>query len=347
MNVQEQHIEIRQGLNQIGANRNKKYEDEEIDWIINRMQDRYIRSCLRPKDNGGFEVDQLKADDISPLIVSNTTLVPYINGSNRYQCFLPPNYQYLLSDGSTTKKLCGSEVPKVVNRNLYLTAVRQDVSVKSTKPFYVTSSVIIKNNTISIPTNLPYQNTYTGFNSLNDIFSFLVPYIAEKGGWYWERVADYEYPLHYIRLSETAGTGDSGVTTDGTSSATVVERTLSMLVHTNSGGTFRDNRLTGSHLLYSLNTNPIYKTGYYSPISEIIGKTLYVYRDTNFIISDVRVSYVRKPRIISLSLNTSSELPRSTCQVVCNLAVEYIKGRLENTAGQQIAERDIDKRVTL
>lgn len=343
MDVKSQHIEVLQSLNQIGANRNGKYQSDQIDWVLNKMQDRFIRSCLKDKTGGGFELDQVKSDDISNLVVSNVGLNAYLDGTNRYKTFLPPNYQYLLSDYSTTKNLCGTETAVVLPKTLYLDAIRQTRSAKGSAKYYVTNTVLIKGTTVAI-TDFPYGYSYTGFNSVED-FIFLVPHIAKMGGWYWEKVAGNIYPQQYVRLSETAGSGTSKITVDGTDYTNGTIDTLSLQVHTNTG-TAHVNRLTPSNLIPSLNT-PFYKSSYYSPISELNSNVLYIYRDSSFTVSVVTVSYIRKPQPISLSLNTSSELSSSACQIICDLSVEYIKGVLENVDGVKIKNNDMDRRVTI
>lgn len=339
------HIEVTRGLNQLGANRNKKYGPEEIDVVLNKMYDRFIRSCLKSKDNGGFEIDQVKADDLQPLIVSNASLVPYIVDDTRYKAYLPYDYKYLLSDSSYAVDLTCGNTPIRTSKTVVLTALRQDKSAKSTPKWYATNVVVLGGVTVSIPTDLPYGYTYDGYNSKNDIV-FLSPYLALRGGWYWERVGNYYYPGHYIRLSSESYTGTNKVSVDGTDYTTVVVKNLTEEIYTNPG-TLTNNRLTATNLISGLLGDAIYGTKVYSPISEISGNILYVYQDTNFIISGVSVSYIRKPQPISLSLNTSCELSDAPAQIICDWAVEHIKGRLENTTGQQLAERDIDRRVTL
>lgn len=345
MDVRSQHIEVRQSIGQVASNRTRKYQDEEIDWILNKMQDRYVASCLKPKENGGFELDQLKADNIQPLIVSGYDLVPYISGTRKYKCYLPYNYQYLLGDESNVKQLCGTETATVALRTLYVNAQRQEKSSKGSPKYNETNIVNIRGNIVNIPADLPYNHAFTGFNSKDEIF-LIAPYIALKGGWYWEKAGDINYPGHYIRISEVAGSGSASINVDGTTTTLGSALTQSLTVHTNVGK-WINNRLINSAKISSLSGDAFQKSSHYSPISELSGNILYIYRDTSFTVSAVSISYIRKPQPISLSLNTNCELSQGACQAICDLAVEYIKGRIENTTGQQLAERDIANRVTL
>lgn len=341
MLVKEMHIEIEQGLNQAAANRSRKFRPEEKDLYLNKIQNRFIQSCLRPLPNGAFEIDQINVDKIQTLIVSGQSLSAYyVPGESRYKCYLPYNYGYLLSDWSNTAKTGGTS-----SKTLYMTALRQQDTSKSSAMFYENLNVTIKNTTVTLPDDLPYGHTYLGYPTKESI-RFIAPYIALKGGWYWEKAGDFNYPSNYIRLSETAGSGITGVTSDsGTLQDFTTDSNTTYTIHTGSGNKVT-NRLTPSNRVHELDV-PFYKTSDYSPISELSGNILYIYKDSSFIVTGAGVSYVRKPQPISLSLNTSSELPEQFHSTLCDLVVEHLKGKLENAPGMQLTEHDIQKRVTL
>lgn len=344
MTVLEMHGEVRAGLNQQGANRNLKYFPEEIDSVLNKHEGRFIQSCLKPRQDGsgGFEIDQFSTDKIRTLL-RTASLVPY-DKTGWYECYLPHDYAYLVSDASVSRDLCGGTITSTP-KTVYIYGIRQDRSVKVSPKYYITNVVTLKNKTVSIPGDLQFGHEYTGFNVKVDIQG-LIPHIALIGGFWWEKLWDVYYPGHYLFATETELTGNSQVIVDGTTTSTTMAITKVEKVHV--GGTTKvNNRLTPSSMVPRLNGTEFYKSAAYSPVSELLGNTLKVYHDNSFIVSNVEISYIRKPRPISLSLNSNSELPDEFHQTICDLTVEHLKGRLENTQGQQLAERDIDKRVTL
>lgn len=354
MNAREMHIEIRQSLSQVGANRTRSFLDEELDLALNKIQDRFIQNRLKPKadNSGGFELDQIGADSIRTLIVSARELTPYMDPSDptRYFCYLPADYQALLSDWSYTKLLCGAD-PAIVNKTLTIYRLRQDYTGKSSAPFYQTMSITMGSTVVGIPTNLPYQNTYTGYQDKADI-SFLIPWILRKGNFYWENFGeDLEYPGHYLVPTE-GSISPTILTLDGTTiSPTVGTDVKNLIIHSDEGD-YYDNRLTASNDVSGLSSTAFLSTSHYAPISELGRGVLFVYRNPtdsagNFIVSKVGISYVRKPQPINLSLNTGSELPPSFHHTLCDLVVEYLKGRLENEKGKALATDDIERRVTL
>jgi len=349
MTVREMHIELDQSLQQIAAHRTRKYMPEEKDWILNKMQNRLIQSCIRPNKDGtgGFEIDQLGVDMLRNLIVSGVELVPYIDpGKNRYMCFLPADYSNLLSDWSFTTLLCTSVPANTATDLLDVYAIKQVRSEKESAPYYETVTVAFGDSIVTVPDDLPYANKYTGYNRKEDI-SLLAPWIAPKGNYYWEQLGDIYRPGHYLLLVPYGSTINTSITVDGTD-YTDYEIVVGLeLKHHTGNGSQVDNRLTPSNKVSSLNATAFYKSSHYSPISEIKGKLLYIYNDSSFTVSKVGISYIRKALPISLSLGTDSELPEGFHQQICDLAIEYMKGRLENVTGQQLAENDNNTRVKL
>lgn len=345
MTVYEMHIELEQGLGQVAAARGRKYLPEEKDFYLNKVQNRFIQNCLKARNNGGFEINQTDVDKIQTLIVSNLSVVPYIvPGKNRYKCYLPYDYQYLLSDYSETLPISPDDMA-AADGMLYMDAIRQQRSTLTSPPYYAVTLATIKGTQVWLPNDLPYGQSYVGFPMKEDI-QFISPYIALKGRWYWERAGEYSYPGHYIRLSSTAGSGDTKVVVDGVESLNIISSTQAVTHHHTVNGDKVTNRLTASDRVHELGI-PFYRTSVYSPISELSGGLLYVYNDNSFTVTSAGISYIRKPQPISLSLNTGSELPEQFHPVLCDLVIEHLKGKVENQVGMAIAERDIEKRVIL
>lgn len=351
MNVREMHIEIQQAVQQVAANRSRRYRSEELDLVINKMINRFIQGCLRPRkdaqgrETGGFELDQLSTDKIRNLVVAPRRYPVYISDKERYFAVLPPDYAYLISDSSYVTELCGAvPVEEKLTRRIY--RLRQDYSTKSAAPYYVTLSLQLANKAVTVPADLPYGHKYVGYSSKEDI-SFLVPWIAQKAEVYWERYHDLYYPGHYIQVSDTAASSPLKLIVDGIDITPVVtEEQKDYLVH-NAEGRLVANRLTPSEMVTTLNRAQYYKTAAYAPISEITGNTLWIYRDGSFTVNGISLTYVRKPQLVSLSLGTDCDLAPEFHQSICDLAVEYLKGNVENREGLTIAKTDLAERVTL
>jgi hypothetical protein len=356
MTPKQMHIEVRQGLQQVASNKTFKFLDEELDLILNKMTNRLIKLQLsqktdpRGKPTGGFEVSQIGADMIRPLIVSSYSMVPYVKDGRLYQCFLPPDYSFLLSDWSYTKLICDEDpAPVVTTDSLYLTALRQDISTAAASPYYVASfKTTLGGRSVEIPADLMADNNWIGLVKKDQVYE-LTQFIANKGQWYWELFGGQNMPGYYINVSTNSGqTIGAQSTIDGAVNQNIKQQVMTLDSHrTNENTKYYDNRLMASDNISGLNSTEFYKSSYYSPISELAQGILYIYRGTNFIVSEVGISYIRKANPISISLNTKCELPEEFHSTVCDLAVEYIKGRLENYQSWQQTTADNDKRVII
>lgn len=352
MTVHDQHIEFNQSLQQVAANKTLKYLPQEVDWILNKMQDRFIQLRMKPKvsergiPTGGFEVSQLDSDAIRTIIVSSYDLTPYIDqDGRRYRCFLPPDYSYLLSDWSYTTPTCGTS-PTVKTNTMYITALRQDQSIKTAPQYYTNLQIQLGPNLVTIPSDLPYGNKYNGYEAIRDI-DFIRKYISLKGQWYWERFDNLYYPNYYIfPTTNPQSSLPPFISIDGNTTMVTKISSYALSTHPNTGA-YYDNRLSATSNISGMVSTPFIKSSYYSPISELSNGILYVYNDNSFTISNVGIAYVRKPQPISLYLGTNCELPEEFHQNICDLAVEYVKGRLNDLPGYQQTKADNDTRVMI
>lgn len=372
MTVREMHIEINQSLQKVAANLTRKYLSEEIDWVLNKIQTRYIESLLRPVDLADTSnstlfgkttqeksrfADQIHTDAIRTLTVTFKDIEAWTDpnvGGGVVSCYLPDNYMFLMSDVSSMNSLCGA-APIVTTSQKYYTVLNLSKSTLSAPPYYTANnSITIGTKTLNIPAGLPDYNNYTGFSSKNDVM-FLKDYILsrfrERGVTiYWEWYGDQYWPNSFIIPCDASGITATllwdgvDVTDASLKSFTISKRSLPSGVPVKTK--LADNRLTSSYDIPTSYT-PYYGPSIVSPVSELSGHVLKVYHDDNTIVNKVVISYIRTPRPISLSLGLNCELPHSACQKICDLAVEYIKGQQEDATGVTIKKQDNDSRIIL
>jgi hypothetical protein len=170
MYVKEMHIEVNQSLQKISANTTRKMFPEEIDWLLNKHQDRFIKNKLKPRGNtGGFEIEQVDSDAIRTLIKTNVQVPAYKYGA-RYGSNLPGDYKYLIADSSAIKKLCNkTATAENVTENLLVIPIKKTVG---TSPFYSTVTLTINGSVVFSIASLAQDNNsdYTGFNSSEQIY---------------------------------------------------------------------------------------------------------------------------------------------------------------------------------
>ena len=174
MNALEMHIEINQQLQLVSANRTRKFLTPEIDWVLNKIQERFIRQCLNPivtanRQTNKYTIDEFKIDALKNLVVSGISLTAYqdISGFNRSRSVLPWDYSYLLSDASVLENTCKRvDTLSEVTETVQVTVLKLSQTAKVSAPYYLTSSITVDAVTIQIPQDLDIPNQFTGFNQI-------------------------------------------------------------------------------------------------------------------------------------------------------------------------------------
>lgn len=366
MTVREMHIEINQSLQKVAANLTRKYLSPEIDWVLNKIQNRFIQQCLRPVSLADPSLqkfrfaDQIRTDALKNLTVTGKTITAWEipTYTDRVSCFLPADYMFLMADVSNMYNLCGATAITTANKTWFKT-LELSQSPLTSGPYYTSgNSITVDTTSINIPASLPTFNTYTGFNKKEDVV-FLKDYIIYKFRElgipvYWERYGNIYRPNKFIiptglgtvapSLTLTLVWDNTAVTSSADEYIDINELTLPP---SRTASTYTtDNRLTSNYDISSIYT-PYYGPSIKSPVSELSDHVLYVYHDNNTIVNSVTISYIRKPRPISLSLGLDCEVSSAFHQTICDLAVEYIKGQQEDGQGVEIKKQDNITRVII
>jgi hypothetical protein len=334
MNVKEMHIEVNQSLQKIAANKTRKLFPEEVDWLLNKNQERFIDLHVTPRKDGsgGFEIDQHATDAVRKLIRTRAVMDCFNTDPKRAAIILPGDYRNLLSDASVLKKLCGSTATSsVLTKNLLVIPIRKSAGINGV--YYANATVTINGNIEFNITDITqsYDGSYIGYNSpeqIYEIINIMIWTLKGKGfEVYWEEYGDRYYPKSLVVVS--AGALSGSVTLDGvTRNGTVLQQSFALKDVTGKISKEVDNTLTPTHKISTLNSTAFFKTMAEGPISELAGTYLYAYTDETFIVTNMVISYVRKPRRISIILGQDCELAPESHQKICDLTVEYIKAMI-------------------
>jgi hypothetical protein len=87
---------------------------------------------------------------------------------------------------------------------------------------------------------------------------------------------------------------------------------------------FAFNKFIQQDDIFKLLDDPFNTTKYTSPLTTVRGEYIDIYTSDIFIIDKVKITYIRKPKQISLSLGISCELPEHTHQEVVDMTVGSI-----------------------
>ena len=349
MNVREMHIEVNQSLQKVAANRTRKLMDQETDWVLNKMVNRTIQAALGKKSVLSLEKQQMALDKFTNLVVVGNEMKAYKSFMPSFISYMPGDYSYLISNVSYVHDNCKGIIQSGLAYT-YVSVIPFEKSELALPPFYANVAITISGLTLNIPANLPPSNEYTGYDSKRDFFlliPFILNYFKARGiDISWEKCGDIKYPGCFIVVSESVITANVAIDANapyGPRYSTSGNRVL----YVTEDVAVAVNRLTGSELIQDFLRLAFYKPSPISPVSEISNGLLRVYTDQNFIVTKTMITYVRKPQIISLDLGTDCDLDPEFHQSICDLAVEYLKGRLQDAAGTQLTVQDNERRVIL
>lgn len=316
------------------------------------MQLRFIQLSLKPKLNlqgkptGAFTIDQLRQDALRNITVTRRGIDSDISDTVRSKHILPANYMHLLADSSILLTDCGKD--KKSSYQVLVQCINFPEALGSA-PYFTSLSITVNGVTVSIPGSLEQYHQYQSTTNKADISfltSFILYKLREQGvEAYWEKYDDI-YKQNCLIVPNGAGISLSYNGTAITNNVTTVTKNVTS-TELLDGGIEKANRLGESAKVFELNQTAFYQSNMQSPLSELENNILWVYNGKNFIVTKTNISYIRKPKPISLILGCNCEIAEEFHQTICDLTVEYLMNRIQEKDGVQLSTMDIENRVIL
>ena len=345
MTVREMHIDVEQAMQQLGANKRRKLISEEIDWILNKNMLRVIDlSVTKTQTSSGYVYDRAGLDKLRNITVKTEAQV-YMNDIYEGYAPLPPNCLHTIADESYVTQLCNNPRPAQADYSYVINRFKLPHSSKPASPYYK-EIIITKNSTeifrLSTYVHSIAEKAWEGLKSRPESFfirGLLLDRLQALGELpYWETYDMRHYPGELIIVSAS----DFKITIDGTD-LTKTTDTISRK-HYSGTGLWKKNRLYSSADAPALRNIAFYSTYYESPLSEVVDDRLFIYTDKSFIVSKSLITYIRRPRKISLILGQDCELSsESVQQNICDLSVEYIKKIIEDPSWETKLQDNIQR----
>src|SRR3990172_143648 len=167
MTVKQMHVDVRDQVQRLSANRNRKLEDDQLDWELNRSLQLLIESAVTPiPGSGRFQINPEKAHIIHGLVANRTILTAgWID--DRYISLLPSDFWYLLDDGSKVVQVCKGDTMITGYEVMHVTSVQFPFSTASAN-YYQTVQLVYNNNILIDITALMLerQKSYVGMASV-------------------------------------------------------------------------------------------------------------------------------------------------------------------------------------
>ena len=354
MNVQEMHLAVQQGVDKINSLQADMLLREEIDLELNKSQIRFINTKYTGNNlhRTGFEESQKRIDDLRTIVrefEAPVTFKEQLRNNIFVDTFtLPSDYMYLINQQSRIWiDNCESMNWNIIYPDPidYFTISLSDfVCDKNTQiadsiVMYEDASDLTQGQAVlwSNTNNLIYPQDVGQL--IQDITGNAQPGFTV----YWEQFAALNHPGEFIVVVDTAihdwfqwdnsvGTVTTLVALDSTGT------TLESVVAKNSGIAFNEKRdpvafterLTVSNTfiqqddIFTMLRDPFNTTKYTDPLTTIRGNEIDIYTSDIFIIDTVKITYIRNPRNISLTLGVDCELPIHAHQEIVDMTVSSI-----------------------
>jgi len=364
MNIQDMHLAIRQGVDKINSLQADLLLTEELDIELNKAQTRFINNRLIIRNGQGFEVSQKRIDDLRSLLREYEDTVTYkeqISSKVFVDSFtLPSDYLYLVNQRSyVVQNNCQSITFSVKNP----AAVDVNYFIVNFDTFFLNNNSQLVNpvSVMADPSNFSLGGAWIVSPTLLGNFIFPQDIEAYKQtlldpvNWnpgfaiYWEKYLDINKPNNIIitvdasvhswfnwdasissLVTQLVGSSSPAIASDDPSNQFAPAKYLSL-----SAAAFREaasftnkewkpNKYVQHDDIFTLLNDPFNSTKPSSPLTTIRNNQIDIYTSDIFIIEKVKITYIRKPQKISLSLGLSCELPEHNHQEVVDMTVSSI-----------------------
>lgn len=362
--IKELHIEIEQRIQQITSNRYGSMPPQFYDMMLNRTAIKYIQSKSNRKTNykgEGLEDSMKRVEDFQSL-KRETAWLPVINNdgkTDRGFVLLPSNYLKFISSTSyleyskgiksKTEKEDNQDVSAILKprgndkfKNVYYKTIKfaGDSDDDITPPTVIT--IFNKSNDSWIENGVNIQLFPTNTFDINVEYpKYLVELVYDKLNAdkilnqhfdvYWEYFQDRYYKGELIIVSNSifaiTNTNNDNIADVYTDHCFVCNPSI-----------YSENDLIASENIRAALNNPYSKKNrHLNPITELINDKLYVYQSQDFCVSEMKITYIKKPRLFSLDLDQMSDMtitPEFVDMVVSDILL-ILKDNTFNLVKQQ------------
>tara|TARA_R110000822_G_scaffold172970_3_gene312564 strand:+ start:4193 stop:5299 length:1107 start_codon:yes stop_codon:yes gene_type:complete len=348
-------------VDRINSQRADQLLSEELDLELNRAMQRFINQRYGKNNvyQEGFEESQKRIDELRTLLVeyeSGVTFKEILKPGSIFvdQFQLPANYMYLVNQRSKifVDNCRTIDYDLIANQDInYFTFTFDDFIVDGTQ---FISSIGMEDGTVT-PSLIPVWSasselTTSGYSPsaypqyINEVRADLLNNPQPGFEIYWESYGPLSIPNNFIVIVDMDG---SGGVFNWDASSPPVTNLISQDALNNTVATvpprFEDrstnlvrvprdnytedtvlNKFSQQDDIFRLLDDPFNSTTHTSPLTTIRGSFIDIYTNAIFITSSIKITYLRKPQSINLSLGYNCELPDHTHEEVIAMAASSI-----------------------
>jgi len=342
------HTEIQAEMNKMNSFLFDTFSRQEVDIAINRSILRFLNQKYSSKSNlmkRGFEMSQKRIDDLRSLVVSNyigkatipASSDPDVNEKVNFE--FPGNYYHAVASRfRLAHNQCGSIAPQVTTE-LYSYAVLNmsnfpsDTNIGTIKIAETAeTSITIELPAAGVNYSFPEDTSLIASILMQKLIKAFVNYSDVE--FFWESYKDlyfqnsiiilikqvaspYVFEYEYKLLDET----EEGP-------FTLNFENYSIPIYTNAPTLTTSGKLTQEDDIYAMQADPFNKTSAEFPLYFSSENHFNIYYQKtgnfNFVVTDVILSYIRKPNVVSYYLEQDCDLPDATHQEIVSMSANYL-----------------------
>jgi len=361
MNVNQMHIAIQQGVDKINSLQADMLLSEEIDIELNKSMSRFLNTKYGRNNiyRQGFEQSQKRIDDLRSLVTEYSAPVIFKEQYNNDfwidQFKLPSDYLYLVNQRSEIfTDNCNPISYSLDDANPTSYFVLPFDNLHNGTDLTVGIAAVADLTDLTVGFAIAAQtfpNTWTYPQDILQLKDHLLNPINWSTGFeiHWEMYGQLHHPNAFIVIIDPnihswfnwdssvgvqttlisaypQSTGPDDAAYNEYAYAQYSEDSLGAkrLPPANATREFAFNKFIQQDDIFKLLDDPFNTTKHTSPLTTMRGEYIDIYTSDIFIIDKVKITYIRKPKQISLSLGISCELPEHTHQEIVDRTVSSI-----------------------
>lgn len=346
--VNELHIALNLSLQYIKSNRKSVIKPYEIDWLLNETMFRTIDDIIDGKQIEGYDDTQLSYDALQPIKTRRKLDFDVDAANNKLVCVIPDNYLHHDSVEVHTVADCGVNRSLINNEGRYLVLPLIEDTVS---PYYADLKIVIDS-----PLSTLYDAVTRGLTNINNEDSKFV-YIADvitvlreaNYSVYWEYYGGIYHPNSFIIFANFSTAPFNLTMTYHTVISHSTTNTIPLKYYETGAGTSVihssvDTRLISTNIVRNLLNHKYGTTNPKSPIMTIEDNKIMLYYNDDFYISEVYLTYIRKPKLINYIINQMPEV-KNISNLIVQLTVQNIKAKIKDDNYNLITNENVLNKI--
>lgn len=354
MTAQEMHIEIDLDLQKLNSSINKNLLPQEKDWFLNREVTKFINQRLDKHSNRkqtGFAETSKRVDDLRELVRVQTLVVNKNDRGESYAAF-PSNYLRYIRFDDYLKKECTNSTKNILKETTTKYSVTGELNLPTNTLGVYTISLrtgdILQTlfRSEDLPTNYIIDGNFSkqSFLLRKAIYikmeQRLKELLSPNTHLYWDNLTSFtitsDVNFDSINIFNNEDTNTSGNTYvfDSNEYQERQYNTKDLPLKSRV-------RLVNNEFLTDIENSSISKSIPQSPVGTIREDKLILSKCESAIHGKVDITYICKPTLIDIYLNSNLNMSRSNCEEIVSNTIRFIKAILQDPNYKTYAQENI------